>query len=140
LLGVSLALTSQAAFALTPGQKLSDAEIAQLGTLPMYEIGRVQYRVVPPEQADGTTLILNRQGVVGVTRNEISITGAPVQEIEARLGQTVPQPLSVQHFEPTNITVARYADFAQAVEGLQALKAALPEAKVRLSVQFGKQV
>lgn len=140
LLGMSLALTTHAAFALMPGQKLSDADIAQMGKLPVYQIGRLQFRVIPSQQADnGATLVLNKQGVVGLSHNEVHISGATAQDIQAKLKELTPQPLSVQTFEPTGITVARYADFGQAVEGLNTLKVALPDAKVRLAVQFAKQ-
>jgi len=141
LLGVSLALASSSALALTPGQTLSDEQIAQLGELQAYDIGETRIRVIPSQQSkDGATLLLNAQGVVGSSRNEVAIAQASADRIQALLRQTIPQPVSVQTYEPTGITVARYADFAQAVEGLHALKAALPDAQVSLSAQFGKKV
>src|SRR5690606_8727694 len=97
LLGASLALGSFAAVALTPGQKLSDAQIAQLGDLPAYDIGGSQIRVIPGQLTDnGATLLLNAQGIVGSSRNEIAITGMPADQIQAALKQALPQPLSVQ--------------------------------------------
>ena len=141
LLGVSLALTGHAAGVLTPGQRLSAEQIAQWGELPVYEIGASQVRVIPSQQAGSqVTLLINAQGVVGSSRNEITISEAPAQGVQTVLQQVTPAPLSVQQYEPTGITVARYADFGQAVEGLRALKAALPDAKVSLPVQFGKQI
>ncbi|NYT60223.1 hypothetical protein H0A65_14965 [Alcaligenaceae bacterium] len=141
LLGVLLALAGQPAFALTPGQKLSDAEIAQLGKMPVYKIGRLELRGIPSQGADdGITLVLNQQGVVGLSRNEITVTGVSEQDLQARIAQVFPQPVAVQHFEPTGITVVRYADFSQAVDGLRILKKALPEATVRLAVQFNVKV
>jgi hypothetical protein len=136
-LGISLALASQTAFALAPGQKLSEAQIAQLGVLQMYDIGGTQLRVIPAQQpGQQETLLINAQGIVGSSRNEITISRAPEAGIQAQLQQMSPQPASVRHYEPTGITVLRYADFAQAVEGLRALKAALPGAHVRLGVRF----
>lgn len=141
LFGLSLALSSHAVFALTPGQQLSETEIAQLGKLPTYDIGGLQIRVIPSKQTDSDiTLIVNKQGVVGSSRNEIAISKVDAQQAQTLLSQITPQPLSVQHFEPTGITVVRYADFGLAVEGLSVIKAKLPEAKVRLTIQFGKQV
>lgn len=140
LLGMSLALASSASFALTPGQVLSEAEIAKWGTLPTYEIGKSRIRVIPPQYSGSQdTFLLNAQGMVGSSRNEVVVSEAPA-DVQAVIQQTQPRPVSVQHFEPTGITVAKYADFAQAVDALRALKAALPGAKVGLPVQFGKQV
>jgi len=141
LLGVSLALASHAAFALTPGQKLSEAQIAQLGDLQVYDIGGTKVRVVPSQQSgQQETLLINAQGVVGSSRNEVTVSQASESSIQAKLPQLTPQPASVQHYEPTGITVLRYAGFGQAVEGLRALKAALPGAKVRLGVRFSTPV
>ncbi len=141
LLGFSLALAGHPAWALTVGQKLSAEEIAQWGELPAYDIGGSQIRVLPSQQPGSeATLLLNAQGVVGSSRNEVSISDAPAERVRELVQRTLPRPLSVQHYEPTGITVLRYADFGQAVEGLNALKAALPGAKVRLPVQFGKRV
>lgn len=141
LFGLSLALTSQTVFALTTGQMLSETEIAQLGKLPTYDIGEVQIRVLPSHQTEsGTTLVINKQGVVGSSRNEIAISKVDAQQAQTLLKQITPQPLTVQYFEPTGIIVVRYADFGLAVEGLGIIKAKLPEAKVRLPIQFGNQV
>jgi len=140
LLGMLLALSSSAALALTPGQKLSKDQIAQWGTLVEYTIGNSRIRVIPSQYSGSAeTLLLNAQGVVGSSRNEVVVSKAPanVQEI---IQQTQPRPTSVQHFAPTGITLAQYADFEQAVQALAALKAALPQAAVALPVQFGKQM
>ncbi len=140
LLGLSLALASSAALALTPGQQLGKTEIAQWGTLAEYNIGGNRIRVIPPQYAGGgETLLLDAHGVVGSSRNEVVVSKAPanVQEV---IQQTQPRPASVQHFAPTGITVAKYADFEQAVQALAALKVALPQAAVALPVQFGKQM
>ncbi|TFL15050.1 hypothetical protein CSC67_06890 [Pusillimonas caeni] len=140
LLGMSLALASSAALALTPGQKLTKTEIAEWGALAEYKIGSSRVRVVPPQYSGSQdTLLLNAQGVVGSSRNEVAVSEAPA-DVQAVIQQTQPRPVSIQHFAPTGITVAKYADFGQAVDALRALKAALPGAKVSLPVQFSKQV
>jgi len=140
LLGVSLALASHTAFALTPGQVLTKAEIARWGDLPAYDINGSRIRVIPSQASGGQkTLLLNEQGVVGSSRNEVVVSDAP-SDVQVVIQQTQPRPVSVQHYEPTGITVSKYADFAQAVEALRALKKALPDAKVGLPVMFGKKV
>jgi hypothetical protein len=77
---------------------------------------------------------------VGISHNEVAISGVSAETVQAGLRQVVPSPLSIQRFDQAGVTVARYADFAQAVDGLRAIKAALPGAQVRLPVQFGRQV
>ncbi len=142
LLSASLTLASHAATDVpTPGQKLSKEQIAQWGDLPVYRVGKSKFKVIPAHLADSqSTLLINAQGVVGVSRNEVAISRVSAQTAQARLRQLVPQPLSVEHFDQAGVTIARYADFSQAVEGLRAVQAALPEAQVRLPVQFGQQV
>lgn len=140
LLGVALALAGQPAFALTPGQKLTDDQIAKLGPLPTYDIGGSQVRVIPPQASKGSaTLLLNAQGVVGRSRNEVAVSDAPANA-EAVFQQIQPRPVSIQRYEATGITVLKYADFEQAIAAQRALKAALPDAKVSLPVMFGRQV
>lgn len=138
LLSASLALISHAAAGTpTPGQKLSAEQIAQWSDLPVYRVGKGEFRVIPSTTAErGVTLVVNAQGIVGVSRNEIAISSVPAQTAEAQLRQVVPQPLSVEHFDPAGVTVARYADFSQAVQALDAMQAALPEAQIRLPIQF----
>jgi hypothetical protein len=142
LLSASLALAAHAtADVPAPGQKLSDAQIAQFGDLPVYRVGNNKFRVIPVRPADNeATLVLNEQGAVGISHNEVAISKVSAQTAQTRLRQVVPQPLSIQHFEQAGVTIARYADFSQSVEGMQAIKAALPEAQVRLPVKFGSRV
>lgn len=141
LVGLSLALTSQLVFALTPGQKLSETEIAKLGKLPEYNISGQHIRVIPSKQADSElTMLINKQGVVGSSRNEVAISNAETQQVQTLLKQLAPQPVSVKHFESTGIFVVRFADFNLAVQGQETIKAQMPNASVSLTVQFSKKV
>lgn len=140
LICLPLALACQSAAALEPGQTLTKAQTAQWPDMTQYDIGNTRLWVIPDPAPAQDTWLLNRQNVVGLSRNEVSISGATADVIQAALQQSSPQPLSVQHYAPTQIVVARYADFAAAVQGQQALKAALPDATVHLQVQFSKQI
>ncbi len=140
LLGMSLALVSSAGFALTPGEMLSEEDVARLGTLRTYEIDSSRIREIPPQfTGSQDTLLLNEQGVVGISQNEVVLSETP-DNVQSIIQQTLPQPVSITHFAPTGITLAKYANFAQAVEALRALKTALPSARVGLAVQFGRPV
>jgi hypothetical protein len=142
ILGASLAFASHAAPDMpAPGQKLTQEQIALWGKLPVYQIGKSQFRALPADPAHSqSTLLINEQGTVGISHNEVAISGVSAETVQAGLRQVVPSPLSIQRFDQAGVTVARYADFAQAVDGLRAIKAALPGAQVRLPVQFGRQV
>lgn len=141
LASASLAIISHAAAGNpTVGQKLTPEQIAQWGNLPVYQVGKSEFRVIPSGSTErGVTLVVNAQGIVGVSRNEVAISNVPAKTAEAQLRQAVPQPSSVQHFDTAGVTVARYADFGQAVQALGTLQSALPQAQVRLPIQF-KQV
>lgn len=139
LILTSLAVLGQAADLPYPGQKLTKKQIAAWGNLPAYQIGKSQFRVLPvkPESTEAT-LVINAQGVVGLSRNEVTISGLPAGQVKAGLGQITPQPLSMQYFEQADVTFARYADFGQAVAGFHAIQAALPDATLRLPIQFNR--
>ena len=139
VLGVSLAMGCQAAAPLEPGKVATPEQLAQWGELPSYDIGSSRLRVIPERPANGQgTLLLNAQGMVGVSRNEVVVANASEDQVRAAAGHAAHAPESVRHFDPTGTTVLRYADFAQAIAGLDAIKAGLPGASVRLPVQFGK--
>ncbi|MFA5489740.1 MAG: hypothetical protein WC284_11045 [Candidimonas sp.] len=140
LLGMLLALTSSACLALSPGEMLSQEEVSRLGQLPSYDIDANRIRVIPPQHSGSEdTLLLNEQDVVGISQNEVVVSEAP-DNVQAVIQQTLPQPVSITHFAPTGITLAKYADFAQSVQAMRALKAALPDARIGLAVQFGRPV
>ncbi len=134
LTGCALALACQAA-PLVPGQRLSQEEILRLGSLPVYDTGTDRYRLLPQKTGDGQgSLLLDEQGVVAASRHEVIVTQAAEDQVLAAAGKG-PRPESVRYFAPTGIIVLRYGDFAQAIEGLKALRAGLPGAMVRLSIQ-----
>lgn len=138
--GVSLAMAAPSAWAWTPGQQLTDAQITELGKLPEYKLDGKRLRVIPQSlSGDQTTLVLNSRGVVGSSRNEVVVAGV---KADARnvIQQSQPRPISVEYYEATGLTVARYADFGQAVAALPVLKTALPGAQIGLPIRFGEQV
>ncbi|MFA5489727.1 MAG: hypothetical protein WC284_10970 [Candidimonas sp.] len=140
LLGLALALAGPVCQAMSPGDMLAEEEIARWGELRTYDIGSSRIREIPAQYSGGhDTLLLNEQGVVGISQNGIVVSEAP-DNVQSVIQQTLPQPMSIEHFAPTGITLAKYASFAQAVEALRALKIALPGARVGLAVQFGRPV
>ncbi|GEM_PF-2279542 len=122
------------------GQKLTADEIAQLGELPSATIDGTELRVLPgvPDGGQGTFL-LNAQGAVGISRHEVMVADADEADLDVQLRMVQPQPVSVRRFAPTGITLVKFADFSQSVEGYEALSQALPQATVRLSVVFGRK-
>lgn len=141
LAGASFALAGCAAPAFTfkAGQQLSPEQLRQVDATPApHGGGKVRYKVLPQPTADGSTLVVNEQGMVMSSRHEVLVASASQEQVQAATARG-PRPAAVQHYAPTGITVVRYADFAQALQGLDALKAALPQATVRLSLQGPRQ-
>lgn len=122
-----------------PGQKIPSTQLAEWGDLPTYRIDRSVFRVLPVRAGyPGLTLLVNGQGVVGASRNEVTIGKVDAGTVRSTLQQFVPQPLSITYFEQAGVTVARYADFKQAHDAFQALREAMPDAQIRLPVNFGQ--
>ncbi|MBB5215676.1 hypothetical protein [Parapusillimonas granuli] len=131
-----LALGAQAAEPLVPGQKLPADQIAAYGELPVYAVGKQRYRLLPQAGADGASLLLDAQGTVLGSKNEVLITGASEAEIRASTGPG-PAPVSIQYFQATGIALVRYADFPTTVAALEPLRQRLPSASVRLAISHG---
>ncbi|MFT0531716.1 hypothetical protein ACMHYJ_02630 [Castellaniella hirudinis] len=138
LVAAALALPAQAADSrYQSGQQLNARQMSALGNLPVYAVDQRQYRLLPQKTSDGASLLVNAQGAVFSSHNEILITGA--SENAVQLGaQQGPPPASVQHFAATGITVVRYADFPAAASGLAHLRRQLPAAVVRLGLEQGQ--
>ncbi len=140
LLGLALVLAGPVCLALSPGDMLAEEEIARWGELRTYDIDSSRIREIPAQYSGGhNTLLHNELGVVGISQNGIVISEAP-DHVQSVIQQTLPQPMSIEHFAPTGITLARYASFAQSIEALRALKTALPDAKIGLTVRFDRPV
>ncbi len=136
------------------GQQLSVQKIQQLGSLPSYSTANGRYQVLPATatataQASRkksntlslgpSTLVLTQQGMVATSYHNVMVSDLPESQVRQAVAAG-PQPTSITHFAPTGITMVHYADFAQTIEGLKALQASLPQSKVRLSLELGKQV
>ena len=140
LFGLLFALTAHAAGGFTPGQKLSEAEVSELGELVEYKIGKMRVKVMPSPYTSGdTTLLVNSRGIVGVSHNQVMVAQAK-PDAQETIQHTQPRPVSVQHHKQTGIIVATYSDFGQAVQALKALQAAMPDAKAALPMVFNQQV
>lgn len=123
------------------GQRLTADEITALGHLPSVTIDGTELRVLPGVAEGGQgTFLLNAQGAVGISRHEVMVADADEADLDVQLRMVHPQPVSVQRFAPTGITLVKFADFQQSVEGYEALSRAMPQATVRLSVTFGRKV
>lgn len=131
------------------GQQLSAQKIQELGALPSYSTAAGSYQVLPSSQqanqkksstaSPSSTLVLTPRGMVATSYHRVMVNDVPESQVRQALAAG-PQPANVTYFAPTGITMVRYADFAQTVEGFKALQASLPSSQVRLSLELGKQV
>jgi hypothetical protein len=133
---VLLVVGAEAAGTYTPGSRISADELGQLTNLPTYNVGKQSYRLLPQKGVDGASLLVDSQGLVVSSGNEVLVTGASEEEIRsgARLG---PAPVSIQYLAATGIALMRYADFPTAVAAVAPLQQSLPGASVRLAISRG---
>ncbi|WP_442595047.1 hypothetical protein ACSBPU_01785 [Parapusillimonas sp. JC17] len=133
---VVLALGAEAAGVYTPGSRIPADQLGQFGNLPVYVVGKQSYRLLPQKGADGASLLVDSQGLVVSSGNEILVTGASEADIRSSTGPG-PAPVSIQYLAATGIALVRYADFPTAVAALAPLQQRLPAASVRLAISRG---
>src|SRR5690606_25771664 len=106
LFGLLFVLSGQAAGDYAPGQVLSKAEIAQLGDLVEYKIGKMRVQVLPSPYTSGDkTLLVNSRGMVGVSHNQVMVAEAK-PDTEETVQHSQPRPVSVEYHKQTGILVA----------------------------------
>ncbi|NYT83843.1 hypothetical protein H0A70_20415 [Alcaligenaceae bacterium] len=133
---VLLAFGAQAAGTYAPGSRIPADQLGQLSNLPVYSVGKQSYRLLPQKGADGASLLVDGQGLVVSSANEILVTGASEAEVRSSTGPG-PAPVSIQYLAATGIALVRYADFPTAVAALAPLQQRLPGASVRLAISRG---
>lgn len=139
VLGLFLSLGAFAGGGYAIGQKLNQADIAQLGDMPEFKIGKLRVRVMPAPYTDaGITYLVNSRDVVGTSRNQVLIADA-TPDTQSAVEQLQPRPSQVQYHEQTRLLVATYSDFGQAVQAWTAIRTAQPDAQVALPMVFKQQ-
>jgi hypothetical protein len=129
------------------GKQLSATELANLQGQVNHKVnGRVLIQlpsVASHAQANGnantatpTSWVVNENGVVGRSRNEVLVARLSTQDVREKLGSLASAPVSIQYFDHMDITSLRFGTLAQAVAAREQLQTLLPKGQVSLPVQF----
>jgi hypothetical protein len=136
-LGAVLMLTVGCASAmdLKIGDRLPLTQVKSL-TQQVLTVGKSTLRIVGVS-ADGT-MVANELGAVGLSRNEVLISQVPTAQVRKSIDSIAGSASSVTYYEPTQITVLRFATLAQAVQARSQILALLPKAGVSVPVDFAQ--
>lgn len=93
------------------------------------------------KETDGavSSYVINSQGQVGRSLNEIIITRATTDEVQQAISALKTTPVSVHHYEHLNSSSLRFATFEQAVSAQNEMKTLLPQAAVALPIQYQRR-
>lgn len=84
------------------------------------------------------TRVVNAQGRVGESRNEVLIARVPAGEVEAKARGLMQSAVSVRAVETSNLTVLRFSSFGEAVRAYARLTRLFPLASVSVPVQYSR--
>lgn len=140
------ALQASQAFAvgdpLTPQQmaRFSKAVPLRVGDTVLREIGSqslVTMSLGGAASSGPVSQVVNEQGRVGESRNEIVISQVPVAELQQRLQPVIQNAVSVQYDVPRAITRLRFNSLPTAVRAHDSVLRLWPQARVVLPVRYG---
>lgn len=156
LYGLSVAaLSAQAAPGI--GTALTAEEQTSLTANAPVQVGGRQFRIYSEEKVapasgaavasknaqsssgaalDPVTTVVNEQGLVGKSRNEVLISNIPTAEAKAKISAYLSQAISVKYYDHMDITALRFATFGEAAQAQAELQALLTGAKVTLPIKF----
>ena len=156
LYGMSIvAVCAQAAPGI--GTLLTAEEQESLGANKAVQVGARQFKILAEEKVvpatgaavatknaqsasgaafDPVTTVVNEQGLVGKSRNEVLISNIPTADAKTKISAYLSQAISVKYYEHMNITALRFATFGEAAQARAELQLLLTSAKVTLPIEF----
>lgn len=81
--------------------------------------------------------VVNEEGRVGESRNDLVVLQVPAAELEQRLGPVLKNALSVQHDVQRGVSVLRFHTLPSAVRARDSILRLWPHARVVLPVRYG---
>ncbi len=85
---------------------------------------------------DPVTTVVNEQGLVGKSRNEVLISNISTADAKTKISAYLSQAISVKYYDHMNITALRFATFGEAAQAQAELQVLLTGAKVTLPIGF----
>lgn len=150
LAGIALlpAAQAQPAQPYAAGDRLTPQQMAPFARLPPLRVGDQVLREISSQSLMTMSLggavssgpssrVVNEQGWVGESRNELVIAQIPVAEVQQRLQQMIRNAVSVQYDEARAITVLRFSSLPSAVRARSSVLRLWPQARVELPVSYG---
>jgi hypothetical protein len=80
------------------------------------------------------TMLVNEQGVVGRSANEVVIANSPTEQTKLRIASYLSKTVSIDYVDNMNITVLRFSTIADAAKAVAELRTAMPDARITLPV------
>lgn len=148
IMGLAAATALHAAPPFAVGDQLTPPQLARVAKQPPLRVGDQVLRelssqsLVTMSLAGGAsggpvTQVVNAQGRVGESRNELVISQVPVAELQQRLQPVIENAVSVQYDVPRAITVLRFSSLPTAVRAHDRVLRLWPQARVTLPVRYG---
>jgi hypothetical protein len=81
-------------------------------------------------------MLVNEQGVVGRSANEVIIANSPIVQTKLRIASYLSKTVSVDYVDNMKITVLRFSAIADAAKAVAELRTAMPDARITLPVVY----
>ena len=134
-----IAMTSGLAQTTPPiGSTLTAYEMETAKTKTQIQDGkRVLWVLSTGKSSSGPlTMLVNEQGVVGRSANEVVIANSPTEQTKLRITSYLSKTISVDYVDNMNITVLRFSAIADAAKAVAELRTVMPDARITLPVVY----
>lgn len=137
IFATALMLTAGTACAteLQLGQQLPLTQVKSL-TQQVLTVGKSTLRVVGV--TDKGTMVANELGVVGLSQNEVLVSGAKPQQVKDAVKSLGLHPVEAGYYDSTGLSSLRFASLGDAAQARTRLTSALHGAVVSLPVQYAE--
>jgi hypothetical protein len=139
LLFINFPLSVMAGVLPAVGSTLTETELAKLSITGTVQVGQNQYRILGVNAgtlSKPSTLVVNAQGVVGLSNNEVVVTNAATSQVKTKVGTYSGKTLAVNYFDSMNMTALQFQSFRDAVNARNELQTLFPQATVTLPITF----
>ena len=117
------------------GQHLNAAQIQALGARPTVRIDGRTYQILRTRTVEQpSTVVLDPQGVVGLSYHEVLIAELPSSQLRQQLAPIIAQATEIKTYDNSEITLLRFATLEQAATALATIRQKLPQAEVGLPI------
>lgn len=138
LLGLMVSVSSFAQATPPIGSLLTATEMTTIKTKAGVQDGKKTIWVLSAggSASDPFTMVVNEQGIVGKSSNELLITNSPTTQTKLKIATYLSKTISVQYFDNMNTTVLRFPTLGDAAKASAELSTAMPDAQVSLPVTY----